>query len=65
MSSAIPSTTTGFSASSVVTTHRGSPDRFFDLREGLLLLNQNISSCQIPHTGIACGRPSGHLVTTQ
>jgi hypothetical protein len=49
----------------VVTTHRGSADRFFDLREGLLLLNQNVASCQIPHTGIACGRPSGHLVTTQ
>jgi hypothetical protein len=30
-----------------------------------LLLNQTDSSCQIPQTGITCGRPSGHTVAIQ
>ncbi len=61
----MPSTTTGFLASSVVTTHRGLAARFFDLRDGRLLLNQKDSSCHIPHTGIAWGLASGHMVTIQ
>jgi len=62
---AVPSTTTGLFASSVATTQRGFAVRFLDLRDGLLLLNQNSSLCHIPQTGIACGRPPGHVVTSQ
>jgi hypothetical protein len=65
MSSAVPSRTTGFCVSSVATKHRGSASRFFDFREPLLLLNQKAPPCHIPHTGIVCGRPSGHTLTTQ
>jgi hypothetical protein len=64
-SSAVPSTTTGFCVSSVATTHRESAIRFLDLRDPLLLLNHNIPSCHIPHTGMVCGRPSGHTLTSQ
>jgi len=65
ISSAMPSTMTGFCVSSVATTQRGSAVRFLDLRDGLLLLNQNPPACHIPHTGIACGCPSGQALTTQ
>jgi hypothetical protein len=51
--------------SSVVTTQRESAVRFLDLRDCLLLLNQSAPSCHIPHTGIACGRPSGQTLTNQ
>jgi len=64
-SSALPSMTTGSPGSSVAMVHRGSPRRLRALRERLLLLNHSAASCQIPHTGMTCGRPSAHSVTTQ
>lgn len=63
--SAVPSTTTGSTGLSVVTTQRGSAARLRALRERRLLENQNAPSCQTPQTGMACGRPSGQLVATQ
>jgi hypothetical protein len=61
----VPSTTTGFCVSSVATTHLASVVKFLDLRDCLLLLNRKVPSFHIPQTGIACGRPSGHTLTTQ
>jgi hypothetical protein len=49
----------------VVTTQRGSAARFRVLRDRPELLNQNDSACHNPHTGITCGRPSGHVVASQ
>jgi hypothetical protein len=62
---AVPSSTTGLSASCVATTQRGSSCRLRTLRDFRLLENHNARSSHIPHTGIAWGRPSGHTVTTQ
>jgi hypothetical protein len=63
--SAIPSTTTGSIALSMVTTQRGSARRLRALRDCALLLNQTDSWCQIPQTGITWGRPSGPTVAIQ
>ena len=52
-------------ASSVVTTQRGSAERLRALRERRPLLNHRASPSQTPHTGIECGRPSGHRLVTQ
>ena len=65
VTSATPSTMTGFSASSVVTVHRGSAARLRALTDRPPHENHSRPSCQTPHTGDACGRPSGRTVDTQ
>jgi MFS transporter, DHA2 family, multidrug resistance protein len=64
-SAALPSSTTGSAASSVVTTQRASAARLRALRDRRLLLNQSAARSHTPHTGITCGLPSGHRVVTQ
>ncbi len=62
---AVPSTTTGSLASSVVTTQRGSRVRFRVFRDRTLLLNQSVLSSHTPQTGITCGLPSSQTLATQ
>jgi hypothetical protein len=62
---ALPSTTTGSSASSVVTTQRGSAARLRALRDRGPLLNHTASPSHTAQTGIECGRPSGHRLVIQ
>ena len=56
--SAWPSSTTGSSASSVVTVQRPSSARLRAFLEPRALLDHSIPSVHTPQTGITCGRPS-------
>jgi hypothetical protein len=56
---------TGSDASSVVTQQRGSARKLRTFREPEADVNQSVLSSHMPHTGIVCGRPSGHTLATQ
>jgi hypothetical protein len=62
---AVPSSTTGSRASSVVIVQRGSAARLRAFRERRPLENQSRPSNQTPQTGMTCGRPSGRTVAHQ
>ena len=62
---AVPSSTTGLRASSVVRVQRGSVARLRALRDPRPLENQSRPSSHTPQTGMTCGAPSGRTVAHQ
>ncbi len=61
----VPSMMTTLSALSRCTTTRGCAARLRALTEPGEVLKQTRPANQTPHTGAACGRPSGRWVTVQ